>query len=100
METQPANQSNDSTTRLHPNQIRLNSAGPNRSDSSPLVPGTAWDERAERLRQKLPPASAPMIEGYTQWGPWAAIIFGAYGLYLFLGMFQWLHYLGSMPLIG
>ncbi len=44
------------------------------------------DTYAERLRVMLPAAPPGLLDGYMRFAPWVAIIFGALGLILLLGV--------------
>jgi hypothetical protein len=49
--------------------------------------GGQLDGYAERLRLKLPTAPENVANGYVQWAPWLAIVFGVIGLLGFLSLF-------------
>jgi hypothetical protein len=44
-----------------------------------------WDAQADRLRAQLPTAPDALMDGYVQWIPWLAMIFGGFGVLLTLG---------------
>ena len=48
------------------------------------VPGSQWDAYIERIRVQLPAAPEGLLNGYMTWVPWLAIIFGAFGILVFL----------------
>jgi hypothetical protein len=47
-----------------------------------------WDDYADRLRAKLPPAPESLVNGYVRFAPWIAIVFGALGVIALLGLFM------------
>jgi hypothetical protein len=47
------------------------------TESGPKHP---WDDAADQLLGRLPPAPDNLIEGYVTWAPWIAMVFGALGL--------------------
>ncbi len=48
------------------------------------VTGSQWDMYIERIRVQLPAAPEGLLSGYMTWVPWLAIIFGAFGILVFL----------------
>lgn len=48
------------------------------------VSGSQWDMYIERIRTQLPAAPEGLLSGYMTWVPWLAIIFGAFGILVFL----------------
>ena len=48
------------------------------------VSGSQWDAYVERIRTQLPAAPEGLLNGYMTWVPWLAIVFGAFGILVFL----------------
>lgn len=55
--------------------------------SSSAVTSAQWDDYAERLRTKLPPAPESLVNGYVRFAPWIAIVIGAIGVLALLSLF-------------
>ncbi len=48
------------------------------------VTASQWDLYIERIRTQLPAAPEGLLNGYMTWVPWLAIVFGAFGILVFL----------------
>ncbi|MFI5268350.1 MAG: hypothetical protein ACHQ7M_13335 [Chloroflexota bacterium] len=57
------------------------------SSSGSASVSVPWDDYADRLRAKLPPAPESLLNGYVRFAPWIAIVFGAFGVVALLGLF-------------